>query len=269
MTDDRLPTADERARIGDYTAGDLTPGDAEALKDLLGSNPQFRREAEFWNGLRSAMKESTDDAAPDARLLARIDHRLTWERARARPIWLRFTPIAAAALIAFSIAPLLRQKDGASVAPVAVAQAGIGVLAWFEDGSEVVLPPQTQAVWSRYLPLATVTTVSMARPNEQILPHEVKPWLGVWTRPVQLLDAESDDKGHLLVRVASGSPAADAGLEPGDVITAVGDCPVFTPQCIASLLAKAKPGERFIVHYWQGRTGKKSTVSVVLGHVVE
>jgi membrane-associated protease RseP (regulator of RpoE activity) len=269
MTDDRLPTADERARIGDYTAGDLTSADGEAMEGLLEVNAQFRREAEFWKGLRSTVKESTDDAVPDARLLTGIDHRLTWERASKRPIWVRFTPIAAAALIAFSIAPLVRQKGGARAAPVAVAQAGIGVLAWFEDGSEVVLPPQTQALWSRYLPLATVTTVSMARPTEQILSHEVKPWLGVWTRPVQLLDADSDDKGHLLVRVANGSPAADAGLEPGDVITAVGDCPVFTPQCIASLLAKAKPGDRFIVHYWQGRTGKKSTVSVVLGHVVE
>ena len=46
-----------------------------------------------------------------------------------------------------------------------------------------------------------------------------------------------------VIEVQEGSPAADAGLRAGDVITAVGDRPITTSTELTAAVRSAKPGD--------------------------
>src|SRR5205823_1552246 len=58
--------------------------------------------------------------------------------------------------------------------------------------------------------------------------------------------------GVLVADVASGSPAAAAGLEPGDVITQVANRPVTSPADVDSVLAGMHAGDRLELQYARG-----------------
>jgi putative serine protease PepD len=75
---------------------------------------------------------------------------------------------------------------------------------------------------------------------------------------------ETDDASGVRVsEVRAGSPAAEAGLEVGDVVTAVdGDSVTDASELQAAIDAK-RPGAEVSVTYTRG--GESSTVSVVLG----
>jgi len=53
--------------------------------------------------------------------------------------------------------------------------------------------------------------------------------------------AGSDVEGCLVQVVGSGTPAAEAGLKPGDVITAVGEMPVRSQSTFEAAMAKTRP----------------------------
>ncbi len=68
------------------------------------------------------------------------------------------------------------------------------------------------------------------------------------------------------VAVVSAEPdgaAAQAGLEAGDVITAVGSTTITTLTSLAEALAPHKPGDRVRERYL--RDGEKRTADVTLG----
>jgi S1-C subfamily serine protease len=56
----------------------------------------------------------------------------------------------------------------------------------------------------------------------------------------------------MVVDVAQGSPADVAGLQPGDVITKIGNRPVRTPSDLESALAAMHPGQQVEIQYAQG-----------------
>jgi serine protease Do len=92
-------------------------------------------------------------------------------------------------------------------------------------------------------------------------------WLGV---SMQKLDAElagalsiKDAKGTLIGGVERDGPAAKAGLQPGDVITAVGERPVTQPRDLAEAVAAVKPGGSVTLHLL--RDGKAMEQKVTLG----
>ena len=58
--------------------------------------------------------------------------------------------------------------------------------------------------------------------------------------------------GALVVEVAPGSPADAAGLQPGDVITQIGDRPVQSPADLDAALAAMHPGQQVEIQYQQG-----------------
>jgi S1-C subfamily serine protease len=58
--------------------------------------------------------------------------------------------------------------------------------------------------------------------------------------------------GALVVDVAPGSPADAAGLQPGDVITQIGNRPVQSPADLNAALAGMHPGQRVEIQYQQG-----------------
>jgi serine protease Do len=92
-------------------------------------------------------------------------------------------------------------------------------------------------------------------------------WLGV---SMQKLDADlagalsiKDAKGTLIGGVEKDGPAAKAGLQPGDVITAVGDRAVTQPRDLAEAVAAVKPGGSITLHLL--RDGKAIEQKVTLG----
>jgi putative serine protease PepD len=69
--------------------------------------------------------------------------------------------------------------------------------------------------------------------------------------------------GAQLAEVRSGTPAADAGLQVGDVITAVDGDAVSTASALQAAIDAKQPGDRVIVDYL--RNGAHHTVTVTLG----
>ncbi|MGY1600851.1 trypsin-like peptidase domain-containing protein [Geodermatophilus sp. SYSU D00815] len=77
-------------------------------------------------------------------------------------------------------------------------------------------------------------------------------------------DANSEvGAGAEVVSVQEGSAAADAGLQAGDVITAVGDRPVTTSTELTAAVRSATPGEEVTLTVRRG--GSTESVQVTLG----
>ena len=57
------------------------------------------------------------------------------------------------------------------------------------------------------------------------------------------LDFENTDKGVGIQDVAANSPAAKAGIKPGDVIVKIGDNDVASVQDLPGILRQSKPGD--------------------------
>ena len=102
----------------------------------------------------------------------------------------------------------------------------------------------------------------------------IRPALGVTAGPENLARALSAPKGVLLVNVADGSPAAQAGLRPfardrngrilqGDVITAVDGQAVADLDDMLSLLETRQIGEKVTLTVW--RNGQTRKVAATLG----
>jgi len=69
--------------------------------------------------------------------------------------------------------------------------------------------------------------------------------------------------GAQLAEVRSGTPAADAGLQVGDVVTAVDGDAVSSSAALQTAIDAKQPGDRVIVDYLRG--GAHRTVTVTLG----
>ncbi len=69
--------------------------------------------------------------------------------------------------------------------------------------------------------------------------------------------------GVTIVGTLAGSPAANAGLAEGDVITAVGSQSVSTAQNISQVLVKYHPGDSISIS-WVDQSGQSQTANVTL-----
>ncbi|MFS8110276.1 DegQ family serine endoprotease [Rhizobium jaguaris] len=92
-------------------------------------------------------------------------------------------------------------------------------------------------------------------------------YLGVAIQPVtnDVADAVglSQSQGALVANVTDGTPAADAGIKSGDIVTAVGNETVKTPKDLSRLVADLSPGDKRSVTVW--RNGKSIDVNVTVG----
>jgi putative serine protease PepD len=70
-------------------------------------------------------------------------------------------------------------------------------------------------------------------------------------------------RGAEVVQVQPNSPAADAGLQPGDVVTAVGDRVVTTSTELTAAVRSATPGDKVTLTVQRGQA--TSQVQVTLG----
>jgi serine protease Do len=92
-------------------------------------------------------------------------------------------------------------------------------------------------------------------------------YLGVQIQPVtkDVADAVGLDKtgGALVAAVTDDTPAAHAGLKPGDIITSVGSESVKTPKDLSRLVADLSPGAKKSLSVW--RDGKTIDLNVTVG----
>lgn len=96
--------------------------------------------------------------------------------------------------------------------------------------------------------------------------HFARPWAGVQGQAVDAALAEAlglpRPEGLLLSALHPESPFAKAGLAPGDVILALGDHPVTTPQEVIFRMSAAGPGAVLPLLYWH--EGAQATAEVTL-----
>jgi len=98
--------------------------------------------------------------------------------------------------------------------------------------------------------------------------HVTRGYLGVETQPVSAAMATAlhlpaaDKSGALVAQVESDSPAAKAGLQPGDVIRALDGKSVTDPRDLALDVAGLHPGSATKLDLLRG--GKTQTVSVTV-----
>jgi hypothetical protein len=246
-----------RSGAGDYVAGDLDHSETARFRALLQDSEPLRKETDFWQGLRGAWNDhvSAESLGPGfaASVLARAPRAQPEQRVIRLPIWaVALTSAAAAALLMVFLLP-------ASAQPGAM---------YAEDGASLVATGPT-GPWQDYLPRALVTTVNLKHPSGSTITNHVKPWVGLWTRPITVSGDAGQGAGHLVLRIAGGSPADHIGLKPGDIISTINQCPVFTPSCIAHQLEDAHPGDVITVHWWRPTTGEQFTESMTLEALFE
>jgi serine protease Do len=70
-------------------------------------------------------------------------------------------------------------------------------------------------------------------------------------------------KGALLTDIQPGSPAAKAGLRPGDIVIAIDDQPVHSPSELVRIIGDMRPGASARIGLW--REGKPASVAATLG----
>jgi S1-C subfamily serine protease len=73
----------------------------------------------------------------------------------------------------------------------------------------------------------------------------------------------SSSSGAVVAVVVTSSPAQEAGLAPGDVITSVNNQTVTTPQSLTTLLAPHHPGDKVSIG-WSDSSGQSHTATVQL-----
>ena len=95
----------------------------------------------------------------------------------------------------------------------------------------------------------------------------VRGWLGVTVQEVNRDLARSfgmkRPEGALISRIAPNSPAAEAGLQLGDVILRFGDREVAEARALPHMVGRSEPGERLELHLL--RDGSKQRLNVRIG----
>ncbi|HEX7345864.1 MAG TPA: trypsin-like peptidase domain-containing protein [Candidatus Limnocylindrales bacterium] len=127
------------------------------------------------------------------------------------------------------------------------------------------IPPSAGSVSIGFaIPAPTVTDVVTQLLEDGTADHAYLGVLPAALTPeiVQQFDIPVSE-GALIVEVPADGPAADAGIQPGDVITAIGDTRVATVEDLLGALRRHKPGDKVSVTIV--RNGEESTVDVTLG----
>ena len=116
------------------------------------------------------------------------------------------------------------------------------------------------------IPTETVKTVVAQLKDEGSV---TRGWLGVQIQPVTPDIADSlglkAAEGALVARPQDDSPAAKAGINAGDVITAVDGQPVKNAHELALKIGAMPPGSSVKIDIW--RNGKDQTLTLVLGEL--
>jgi hypothetical protein len=105
-----------------------------------------------------------------------------------------------------------------------------------------------------------------AAPSERPRQNEPAPaYLGVVAVPLteEMMEIAGTRRGVLINTLMDGSPAAEAGLLAGDVITRVDGKDIGAPEDLVQTIRGHRPGDRVRIEYY--RTGKRREAEVKLG----
>lgn len=69
-------------------------------------------------------------------------------------------------------------------------------------------------------------------------------------------------QGALVVEVTPASPADLAGVRPGDVLTAMGDRRITSPDDLGAAVRAHRPGERVELRWIRGADERSATVTL-------
>ena len=111
------------------------------------------------------------------------------------------------------------------------------------------------------IPSDTVTSIAAQLIATGKVTSSGRASLGISAQTVA--DAAGQPAGVGVVAVTPGGAAAGAGIQPGDIITALAGQPVTSLAAMQSVLAAHKPGDRVQARISRG--GDESTVTVTLG----
>ncbi|MBV9101102.1 MAG: trypsin-like peptidase domain-containing protein [Candidatus Dormibacteraeota bacterium] len=111
------------------------------------------------------------------------------------------------------------------------------------------------------IPSNIVTSIAAQLIGSGHVAHSGRAYLGV-----RIVVAAFGGNGALISSVDSGSPAAAAGLQAGDTITAINGKTVATPDDLSQALAQLAPGDKAQVALL-GQDGSQRTVTVTLGEL--
>ena len=85
--------------------------------------------------------------------------------------------------------------------------------------------------------------------------HVIRGWIGIEAQivPQDIIDATGlEEGGILIVAVLNGSPAAQAGIVPGDIMTRINGKPLSSPQYTINMISQVKPGARIEIELLRG-----------------
>jgi len=110
-----------------------------------------------------------------------------------------------------------------------------------------------------------LVSLMFSGPSAQAKPLSEGGFLGVYTRDLDIALTEAlnfSEDGVLIEDVVKDSPADEAGLKPGDILTGINDRTIASPRSLERALWRTDPGEEVAVSYW--RDGKSERVSIKL-----
>lgn len=96
--------------------------------------------------------------------------------------------------------------------------------------------------------------------------HIARGWLGVGLQPVTvppaLREAVGQDQGRMIVSLAQGGPAEQAGLMPGDILIALDDQPMLGHRTLRAFLGPERIGKPCAVRLLRGGAVQTATLTV-------
>nr|WP_254802799.1 trypsin-like peptidase domain-containing protein [Kitasatospora sp. SUK 42] len=111
------------------------------------------------------------------------------------------------------------------------------------------------------IPASTITNITDQLIKQGKVTNSGRAALGITARTS--FNQQFQPSGAVIVAVSPGGAAASAGLQPGDVITKIGDTPVDSLNALTTALASLTPGSKVSVGYV--RDGNAQTAEVTLG----
>ena len=85
--------------------------------------------------------------------------------------------------------------------------------------------------------------------------HVIRGWIGIEAQivPQDIRDAAGlDESGILVAAVLNGSPADQAGIMPGDIMTRIDAEPLYNPRATINMISQVKPGTMMEIEILRG-----------------